>query len=254
MAIHNTAYLSSKISDEQGLQVDVSTKSNVFIVNNLNTDFIVKKQFPKNWVIADETIKVTTTITNNTNITISDIFVQDELSEDATFVEGSVILGSQSFPEYNPITGFNFQTTIGPMGGEFDMTYDIKVNKYPNQNNITSSTTVNFSIDSAPFSIKSNEASVQILDNEITLSKSANTRVVKTGDEITYTILVSNDGTVTNTNVMFKDAIPQGTTFVENSVKLDGETKEGYNPETGFELKNLNAGDSVSVEFRVKVN
>ncbi len=254
MAIYNTAELTSKVSDDGGQQVDVSTKSNTFVINNMDTDFVVKKTFPKNWVIASETITVTTTVTNNTNISISDIHIKDTLSEDATFVEETLKIGSQSYPDYNPITGFDFETTIGPMGGEFDMTYDILVNKYPNQNDITSNTMVTLSADSKNFDIQSNEASVQILDNEITLTKTANTTAVKTGDEITYTISVSNQGTVVNTNVMFKDAIPTGTTFVENSVKIDGVEKDGYNPETGFELNNLNAGDTIEVEFKVKVD
>lgn len=47
---------------------------------------------------------------------------------------------------------------------------------------------------------------------------------------------------------------PTGTTFVANSVKIDGISQPGSNPAVGFALPNLAVGASTVVEFDVTVN
>lgn len=47
---------------------------------------------------------------------------------------------------------------------------------------------------------------------------------------------------------------PAGTTFVAGSVKINGISYPAYNPQTGFDLPALAVGESVTVEFDVKVN
>ncbi len=42
--------------------------------------------------------------------------------------------------------------------------------------------------------------------------------------------------------------------FANGSVKIDGVRYPSYDPETGFDLPDLAAGESVTVEFDVKVN
>ncbi|MEN8168987.1 MAG: isopeptide-forming domain-containing fimbrial protein [Pseudomonadota bacterium] len=46
--------------------------------------------------------------------------------------------------------------------------------------------------------------------------------VVEPGDQLRYTITITNNGTTPATNVVFTDAVPAGTTYVAGSVELDG--------------------------------
>ena len=41
-------------------------------------------------------------------------------------------------------------------------------------------------------------------------------------DVLTYTVTIQNTGNVLATNVIFQDPIPIGTTFIANSVTVDG--------------------------------
>lgn len=46
--------------------------------------------------------------------------------------------------------------------------------------------------------------------------------ITRIGQIITYTVAVTNDGTVPITNTLLIDAIAAGTTFVPNSILVDG--------------------------------
>ena len=58
-------------------------------------------------------------------------------------------------------------------------------------------------------------------------------------DVLTYTVTIENTGNVLATNVIFQDPIPTGTTFIPNSVTVDGVSQPGANPATGFTVANI---------------
>ena len=74
------------------------------------------------------------------------------------------------------------------------------------------------------------------------------------GDILTYTSVITNTGSVPVTDVIFRDEIPAGTTFVDGSVTVDGVSYPAYNPQTGFFAANLTPQASVTVTFQVQVN
>ena len=72
------------------------------------------------------------------------------------------------------------------------------------------------------------------------------------GSRLTYTIVVQNTGTLPAQNVTFTDPIPAGTTFVPNSVTVNGTPTAG-DPSTGIPINNIPAGGSVTITFQVDV-
>ncbi|OQR53429.1 DUF11 domain-containing protein [Bacillus sp. CDB3] len=73
------------------------------------------------------------------------------------------------------------------------------------------------------------------------------------GDILTYTVQVKNPGKVLPaTNSIFQDIIPTGTTFVPNSVKVNGVQTPG-NPNDGVPIGDIAPGQTVTVIFQVKV-
>ena len=64
-------------------------------------------------------------------------------------------------------------------------------------------------------------------------------------------MLISNVGIIPVTDVFFQDVIPEGTTFVDNSVTIGGVQQLGLNPEIGFTVTPLLiAGGSIEVTFK----
>ena len=254
MAILNSASLKSYIINKQGEKVEVTNKSNTQRTNQVEKDISIVKSSEKDWAIEKEKIKVITTITNNTDIDIENNFqIKDTLTDGANFVDGTLKIGSVDYADLNPITGFTLPITIGGSGGEVVFSYDITIGSPLVINSIKNSTNVTFSVDTQQFTLTSNEKEITILNNEIWILKTASTRIAKTGDEITYTITITNNGELKNTDLVFTDEIPTGTTFVEDSVVIDGVGKTGFNPANGFSLADLEPQGTTTIQFKVIV-
>ena len=88
----------------------------------------------------------------------------------------------------------------------------------------------------------------------MTIVKSVDKAFAVKGDILTYTSVITNTGSVPVTDVIFKDEIPAGTTFIDGSVTVNGVSFPAYNPETGFFAANLTPQASATVIFQVQVN
>lgn len=88
----------------------------------------------------------------------------------------------------------------------------------------------------------------------MTVVKSVDKAYAVKGDNLHYTTVITNTGSLLKSDLVFTDPVPAGTTFVAGSVKIDGTTYAAYNPATGFNLPDLAIGQSVTVEFDVQVN
>lgn len=254
MAITNIANLTSTITSTGGTTFNVSAKSNAVEIYDLTTELLVVKTTQKEWTIPGDKLTLTTTITNNLNTNISDITIKDILGTGAKFVEGTLKVGTESYPDDNSITGATLPVTVGGQGGEMTFSYDVEIDDPAVVENFVNQTTIQFEIAGTQYSVSSNEVSVHILDNQVYLLKTADKTIVKSKDVVTFTITITNDGELENTNMLFSDLLPTGATFVEGSVKIDDEEKDDLNPTTGFALSNLAAGGQIKIEFQVTID
>ena len=103
-----------------------------------------------------------------------------------------------------------------------------------------------------------NEVTTNVTKANITAHKEAEPSSgskVREGDEITYRIKVRNDGTRAG-DVIVKDTIPTGTTFVEGSIKIDNiadSSKTDTDLANGISIT-VDISKEVVVEFKVRVN
>lgn len=254
MAVLNQAKLTSKVTTSSGQQQTYSASSNVQRTNNVDTDVVITKTASKNLLLPKDVVTITTVITNNTDINLESIRVSDTISEGAKFVEGSFELGGMTFPNYNIVNGITLPITIGGSGNEARFSFNIVVDDYVDVDKITDVSEFSVTMGTQKLTITSQPLELDVLTNEIYLLKESDRLAVKSGDVLTYTITISNNGIYENTDLVLTDELPETVTFVENSVKIDGVTFEGYNPSEGFKLNNLAVGDSIVVEFKVEIN
>ena len=99
-----------------------------------------------------------------------------------------------------------------------------------------------------------NTLTIQLENNKIVIEKTSDKSAVISGETLTYTIVIKNEGNMENTNVMFKDELPSSVTFVEDSVKIDDVESPGSDPNTGFELLTLAPERQIKVSFEVTIN
>jgi uncharacterized repeat protein (TIGR01451 family) len=83
--------------------------------------------------------------------------------------------------------------------------------------------------------------------------KSVDRATTRVGEILTYTTTVNNTGTGTANNLVFRDPIPPGTTFVAGSVLVDGASQPSLDPVVGFSLGTVAPGATRTVVFQVQV-
>ncbi|WP_249685269.1 DUF11 domain-containing protein, partial [Bacillus velezensis] len=73
------------------------------------------------------------------------------------------------------------------------------------------------------------------------------------GDTIVDSITFRNGGTVSATNVTLIDSTPSGTTFIPDSVTINGVTSPGSNPALGIQLGTAALGETKTITYQVLV-
>ena len=77
---------------------------------------------------------------------------------------------------------------------------------------------------------------------------------VDIGQDIVYSVTITNSGNVSATNVIFTDLIPDGTSFEPNSFTLNGTTIPNANIITGVPIGDIAPNQSVIVAFHINAN
>ncbi|WP_270344244.1 DUF11 domain-containing protein, partial [Bacillus mobilis] len=99
----------------------------------------------------------------------------------------------------------------------------------------------------------SNPVPTQVNSAILSSTKSVDKTTANVGDTLTYTVTLTNTGSVSADNVFFLDPIPNGTTFVANSFTVNGVPQPGANPGAGVNIGTIAAGASVTVRFQVRI-
>lgn len=213
---------------------------------------IKKRTGSKDIVMAGDTVNQTLTLSNNGDVEVTDIYIKDTFSEGITFVTGSVAVGGTSYAGYNPVDGFKMLGTI-LSGNSQTVTYRVKIDDAPTVAKMNIFSTVTFTADGNAYTENSDTYNMQIANGEMSIAKTSSQSAVIKGQKMTFQNVITNDGNLRNTNIVFKDDIPQGITFVDGSVKVDNVAKQDYDPAVGFTLSNLDGGQKTTVTFDVLV-
>ncbi len=233
--------------------VHTETKeSNTVTTEILTYAFTKVKTSDKMFLQEGEIANHTVTLTNNSQHNVSNMFFTDNLAGGGTYVPGSVIVNGTAQPTYDLVTGFALDDLAS---GEFaTVQYQIQANNPMTENTITNNGNLDYTVLGRNFNEDSNTIELAVVSNRLTIVKAVDKAVAVQGENLHYTSTITNTGTLPKTNLSFNDDIPAGTTFVLNSVKINGVAQPGLNPQTGFAIPDLAVGQNTVVEFDVTVN
>lgn len=93
-----------------------------------------------------------------------------------------------------------------------------------------------------------------VIPKPVILMRIADYFNISIGFLIGNTETVTNEGNVEINDINFTDNIPQGVTFVENSVYVNNVNYPAYSPDVGYSMGNLSPNQSVITRFKVTVN
>ena len=146
------------------------------------------------------------------------------------------------------VSGQNITWNIDSMdvGETIELFVQVRVKEDFDRTNFTITNTATVTINEKE---KSDDATVEILQPDLTITKEASVNVIKPGEEFSYTITVTNRGEGTAKNVVVTDNISSYFTIVNSSISNSG---SGNNAR--FVIGDLAYNDSASITITVRVN
>lgn len=256
MNISNKTNLLYSVATSDGTIVPTNAESNEVNTEILSYSISKTLTTDKTFLKEGETAHNTVTVTNNSATKLTYTFISNPTPQGAGYVAGSVKVNGVSQPTKDMITGF-YLPDLNP-GETVTIEYDIQINKPTTENTVTDYSEFQYYVNdpvrgNVKYVENTNPVSFDIISNKISVVKSVDKTFAVKGETLTYTITVTNEGALDLIDIFFTDGIPQGTTFVENSVTLNG-TKMPYSPESGYYLTNLPPKSSATTVFQVTVN
>ncbi|MEG1284308.1 MAG: DUF11 domain-containing protein [Romboutsia sp.] len=205
------------------------------------------KAIDKIYTVQGETLVYTITIKNNDVADISNVYLLDTLPNCETFLENSVTLNGLSLlgANINPPSSIPIGS-INP-GSISTVTFEILLSNSPC--NIENNPYIKYT--------NSDGLSDYAYPNTVTINieKYQDAPIEPNiGDVITYTIIMQNIGNTSANNAILLDTIPSGTTFIPNSMILNGQPKPGLDPSVGVSLGNILPGSLSIAMFKVTIS
>src|SRR5699024_6781137 len=142
--------------------------------------------------------------------------VKDEIPLGTTFIDGSVKIGGE---ERREITADSLREGIEvelQAHESKNVEFKVTVNDLDNGTIIENTATVN----GTPTNTTENTYTEAIINATKEVETENSLAYVVEGEKITYTIVVENSGDL-GQDVLVKDSIPAGTTFIEGSIKVN---------------------------------
>lgn len=205
-------------------------------------------------------IKYSVRLSNIGNVTADSVVFFDTIPQGTSFVSGSVTIGGTSEPTFTVVPPGGLTLTNFPTSSFVTVTFNVTVNTIPASGNITNQAASSYTYVVNP--ITSTNGSGSSLSNSISIStvkadlsgitKSVNKAYATTNDILTYTITIPNSGNTTAVNVIITDTIPNGTTFIPNTVIVNG-VSTSFLP-TSINVGTIAVSAIATVQFQVSVN
>lgn len=228
-------------------------------VNTENLSSVITKEFTtsKTLVKAGEVVHNKVTITNNSAAQLKYTFISNPTPNGASYIDGTVKVNGVVQANKNMISGF-YLPDMNP-GDTLTIEYDLKVDNPATVNPVVDVSEFQYTVNEPLLNkIKHKEytepITLTVISDKLSVVKSVDKAFASKGETLTYTITITNDGNVDINDIYFTDSIPQGTTFVENSVMVDGTNMPAYRPEVGYNVANLAPNQSTTTSFKVTIN
>lgn len=257
MIITNTATVNYDYTLPDQTKVPAESVSNEVQTENLFDAVLRTKASDKAFMREGERATQTIVLTNNSAILLSEILLKDFMTEGGKYIDGTVTVNGVSQPVYDMKAGIPIPD-LNP-SEVATITYIIEAGAITPEKNILNDAAMTYSVidparGKADFAARTNLITIPVVKDNMSVVKSVDKNYANKGDELTYTSVVTNTGSLAQSNLVFKDAPPSGTAFIPDSVRIDGISKAGYDPAVGFPLKDLGEGESTTVVFSVTVN
>ncbi|SFD82091.1 conserved repeat domain-containing protein [Paenibacillus catalpae] len=202
-----------------------------------------------------DTFSYSFTLTNSGN-TEATATLTDTVPEGSVFVENSVLINGAPTPDASPVTGI--PVGVIPAGGSAVVSYVVNIVAYPASRQLVNQAAASYTFTLSNGRIinrsaLSNTVTVQVALPNVSLVKSVSRTVAVTGDTMTFTSVLTNNGIAAVNNIVLRDQLQTNAAFVPGSVLVQNVSRPAASPEAGISLGSLAPGASVTVTFEVSI-
>ncbi|QHW34646.1 DUF11 domain-containing protein [Paenibacillus rhizovicinus] len=189
-------------------------------------------------------------VSNESSESIRQSLLLDPLPQGVGFVPGSVTVGGVRNPSASPANGIPIGT-IEP-GASKQIAFNAVVLDVPVHTRLTNQAEFLFKYGEYDQFATSNPVTVIVSGPALKAVMSVTPVLATIGDILSYTVVVTNAGTL-ETTIIARDLIPPNTVFVQGSAFLNGRPIPIADPENGITLGSLPPGLSFTLAFQVTV-
>lgn len=196
------------------------------------------------------------------NVTALNVVLIDTLPNGTSFLSSTLTQDGVSLSGNPSPPGASLNNI--PPGKVSTISFKVRVTAIPApnpfQNSVSTIFTYTINSSTTPNTTGQNGASSNFVQTKVnnanfnSATKYVDKPFADCNEEIKYTIVMPNGGNVTALNIIFRDTIPQGTSFVPNSVTVDDLPIAGVNPSLGITLPDTPPGVTRTLTFRVRIN
>ena len=102
--------------------------------------------------------------------------------------------------------------------------------------------------------LDSNIVNTEILTYSVPKVKTADKTFMQEGETAQHTVVITNNSQTQLFDLVWKDTMSNGATYVAGSVTVNGIQQPAYDPVAGFPLPDLDPGQAVTVGYTIQAN
>ncbi|MDE7078795.1 MAG: DUF11 domain-containing protein [Clostridia bacterium] len=105
-----------------------------------------------------------------------------------------------------------------------------------------------------PAELDSNTVTTEILTYSVPKVKTGDKTFLQEGETSQHSVVITNNSQTQLFNLVFKDTMTNGATYVAGSVTVNGVSQPTYDPIAGFALPALDPGQAATVTYTIQAN
>lgn len=232
----------------------IMENSNSLQLNIRNFNVSINSKCSCETVLLNSINKYILNITNLGNIDCSNVKLDINLPSDVSYVENSLCINDRNAFIKNVSTKLDIG--VIKINESKNISLDFMVSNLPYQNKFNLQSNViceyNFDEESTSKEFNSNSLDIEVENVSVDIVKIASTDILQADDILQIQTIINNVGTTSIKNLYIQDNLNKSLYFIDDSVFIDGENKEGINPLNGISLPCLNAGDNLLITYEYK--
>ncbi len=228
---------------DDGSPVLTATGSVMITVTSPGTDLVISKSASVDPVVAGTDLIYTVTVTNNGLLTAENVVVTDTLPTGVTLISTN---GCAEDPSGVPTCSLG----IIPAASFAQYTIAVTVDSDTTGTLVNSASVSSSTPESNPGDESTTESTAVITSADLVISKIDSVDPVTAGENLTYTVTVTNNGPSDAQNVVVTDTLPSGVTLVSTS----GCTPEDPSGVPTCSLGTISAGGSKQYTIALTVD